>query len=64
MLGGETHSGSSAISTSTLRATTSSIRRLIPYYDEMIEVGVDLPAALAPAHAHVLDFGGGTGALQ
>jgi tRNA (cmo5U34)-methyltransferase len=40
------------------------IRRLIPYYDDMIETGVELLAALAPADAHVLDLGGGTGALS
>lgn len=39
------------------------IRRLIPHYDEMIETGVELLAALAPADAHVLDLGAGTGAL-
>jgi tRNA (cmo5U34)-methyltransferase len=40
------------------------IRRLIPHYDEMIETGVEVLAALAPADAHVLDLGGGTGALS
>ena len=40
------------------------IRRLIPHYDEMIATGVEVLAALAPAHAHVLDLGGGTGALS
>jgi tRNA (cmo5U34)-methyltransferase len=40
------------------------IRRFIPYYDDMIETGVELLAALAPADAHVLDLGGGTGALS
>jgi tRNA (cmo5U34)-methyltransferase len=40
------------------------IRRLIPDYDEMIQTGVELLAALAPAPAHVLDLGGGTGALS
>lgn len=40
------------------------IRRFIPYYDEMIATGVDVLAALAPADAHVLDLGGGTGALS
>jgi tRNA (cmo5U34)-methyltransferase len=39
-------------------------RRFIPYYDEMIETGVEVLAALAPADAHVLDLGGGTGALS
>ena len=40
------------------------IRRFIPYYDEMITTGVEVLAALAPADGHVLDLGGGTGALS
>src|ERR1700727_445146 len=40
------------------------IRRLIPHYDEMIATGVELLAALAPPDGHVLDLGGGTGALS
>jgi tRNA (cmo5U34)-methyltransferase len=40
------------------------IRRLIPHYEEMIATGVQVLAALAPADAHVLDLGGGTGALS
>ena len=40
------------------------IRRFIPYYDDMIATGVELLAALAPADGHVLDLGGGTGALS
>jgi tRNA (cmo5U34)-methyltransferase len=40
------------------------IRRLIPHYDEMIETGVEVLRALVPANAHVLDLGGGTGALS
>lgn len=40
------------------------IRRFIPHYDEMIATGVEVLAALAPADAHVLDLGGGTGALS
>lgn len=39
------------------------IRRLIPDYDEMIATGVELLGALAPAEGHILDLGGGTGAL-
>lgn len=39
------------------------IRRFIPHYDDMLATGVDLLAALAPPAAHVLDIGGGTGAL-
>ena len=40
------------------------IRRLIPYYDEMIATGVEVLAALAAVDAHVLDLGAGTGALS
>jgi tRNA (cmo5U34)-methyltransferase len=40
------------------------IRRFIPHYDEMITTGVEVLAALAPSDAHVLDLGGGTGALS
>jgi tRNA (cmo5U34)-methyltransferase len=40
------------------------IRRLIPYYDELISTGVDVLAALVPGEGHVLDLGGGTGALS
>ena len=40
------------------------IRRFIPHYDEMITTCVEVPGALAPADAHVLDLGGGTGALS
>jgi tRNA (cmo5U34)-methyltransferase len=40
------------------------IRRLIPYYDDMLATAVELLAALAPPTAHVLDLGGGTGALS
>jgi tRNA (cmo5U34)-methyltransferase len=40
------------------------IRRFIPHYDEMLAIGVELLAALAPPVAHVLDLGGGTGALS
>ena len=40
------------------------IRRFIPDYDDMLATGVELLAALAPAEAHVLDLGGGTGALS
>jgi tRNA (cmo5U34)-methyltransferase len=40
------------------------IRRLIPHYDDMISTGVELLAALAPPDAHILDLGGGTGALS
>jgi len=40
------------------------IRRFIPYYDDMLATGVELLGALAPASGHVLDLGGGTGALS
>jgi tRNA (cmo5U34)-methyltransferase len=40
------------------------IRRFIPHYDDMLATGVELLAALAPPAAHVLDLGGGTGALS
>ncbi len=40
------------------------IRRLIPDYDDMITTGVELLAVLAPADGHILDLGGGTGALS
>jgi tRNA (cmo5U34)-methyltransferase len=40
------------------------IRRFIPYYDDMIATGVELLVALAPSDGHVLDLGGGTGALS
>jgi tRNA (cmo5U34)-methyltransferase len=40
------------------------IRRLIPHYDEMLTTAVEVLAALAPADAHILDLGGGTGALS
>ena len=40
------------------------IRRLIPDYDDMLAAGVEVLAALAPPAAHVLDLGGGTGALS
>jgi tRNA (cmo5U34)-methyltransferase len=40
------------------------IRRLIPHYDDMLTTAVELLAALVPPGAHVLDLGGGTGALS
>ncbi len=40
------------------------IRRLIPHYDEMIAIGVEVLASLVPADGHVLDLGAGTGALS
>jgi tRNA (cmo5U34)-methyltransferase len=40
------------------------IRRFIPHYDDMLATGVELLTALAPRAAHVLDLGGGTGALS
>jgi tRNA (cmo5U34)-methyltransferase len=40
------------------------IRRFIPYYDDMLATGVELLAKLVSPDAHVLDLGGGTGALS
>jgi tRNA (cmo5U34)-methyltransferase len=40
------------------------IRRFIPHYDDMLATGVELLAALTAPTAHVLDLGGGTGALS
>jgi tRNA (cmo5U34)-methyltransferase len=40
------------------------IRRFIPHYDEMIATGVEVLSALAPGESHILDLGGGTGALS
>lgn len=40
------------------------IRRFIPHYEEMIATGVEVLSALAPAESHILDLGGGTGALS
>jgi len=45
-------------------AYDAEIRRFIPHYDEMLATGVDLLSSLAPPAAHVLDLGGGTGALS
>jgi tRNA (cmo5U34)-methyltransferase len=45
-------------------AYDEAIRRFIPYYDDMLATGVELLTALAPGAAHVLDLGGGTGALS
>jgi len=41
----------------------SLIRTFIPHYDEMFENAVELLRQLTPPTAHVLDLGGGTGAL-
>lgn len=40
------------------------IRRFIPHYEEMIATGVEVLSALAPPDSHILDLGGGTGALS
>lgn len=40
------------------------IRRFIPYYDEMQATGVEMLASLVAPDAHVVDLGGGTGALS
>jgi tRNA (cmo5U34)-methyltransferase len=63
MSGGETHSVRRHLDV-VAESYDVQIRRFIPYYDEMIATGVELLAALAPADGHVLDLGGGTGALS
>lgn len=40
------------------------IRRFIPYYDDMLATGIELLASSASRDAHILDLGGGTGALS
>ena len=40
------------------------IRTLVPHYDEMLTTALALLGTLVPADAHVLDLGGGTGALS
>jgi tRNA (cmo5U34)-methyltransferase len=40
------------------------IRRLIPHYDEMLSTGVEVLQTLVSPEGHVLDLGGGTGALS
>lgn len=45
------------------RAYDVEIRRFIPGYEEMLAEGVGLVASLVAPTAHVLDLGGGTGAL-
>ena len=62
-MSGETHSVKRHLDVDAERYDVE-IRRLIPHYDEMITTGVELLAALAPADGHVLDLGGGTGALS
>jgi hypothetical protein len=61
--GGETHSVRRHLDVGAERYDAE-IRRFIPHYDEMIATGVEVLAALAPAAEHVLDLGGGTGALS
>jgi hypothetical protein len=53
---------SHVISTSA-RGYDIQIRRFLPCYDVMIATGVELYAAPAPADRHLLDLGGGMGAL-
>jgi tRNA (cmo5U34)-methyltransferase len=62
MSGGETHSVKRHLDVDA-NGYDVQIRRFIPYYDDMIATGVELLGALAPADGHVLDLGGGTGAL-
>jgi tRNA (cmo5U34)-methyltransferase len=47
----------------TAKQYDEAIRTFIPYYDEMLKIGIDLVKALAKKSPHVLDLGGGTGAL-
>ena len=63
MSGGETHSVKRHLDVDA-EGYDVQIRRFIPYYDDMIATGVELLGALAPADGHVLDLGGGTGALS
>jgi tRNA (cmo5U34)-methyltransferase len=61
--GGETHSVRRHLDVDA-ESYDAQIRRFIPHYDDMLATGVELLAVLAPADAHVLDLGGGTGALS
>ena len=63
MSGGQTHSVKRHLDVDA-HAYDVQIRRFIPYYDDMLATGVELLRALAPANGHVLDLGGGTGALS
>lgn len=63
MSGGATHSVKRHLNVDA-EGYEAQIRRLIPHYDDMIATGVELLAALAPAHGHVIDLGGGTGSLS
>ena len=62
-MSGETHSVKRHLGVDAQRYDVQ-IRRLIPHYDEMIATGVEVLAALVPADCHILDLGGGTGALS
>jgi tRNA (cmo5U34)-methyltransferase len=61
--GGETHSVKRHLGVEA-ESYDVQIRRFIPHYDDMVSTGVELLAALAPADGHILDLGGGTGALS
>jgi tRNA (cmo5U34)-methyltransferase len=61
--GGETHSVKRHLGVAA-KSYDVQIRRFIPHYDDMIATGVELLAELAPADGHILDLGGGTGALS
>src|SRR4051812_37963187 len=37
------------------------IRVFVPYYDEMLETGVEILKKLVPPHSHILELGSGTG---
>jgi tRNA (cmo5U34)-methyltransferase len=61
--GGQTHSVKRHLDVDA-NGYDAQIRRFIPYYDDMLATGVEVLAALVPADGHVLDLGGGTGALS
>lgn len=63
MSGGQTHSVKRHLDVDA-HGYDVQIRRLIPYYDDMLATGVELLGALAPPAGHVVDLGGGTGALS
>ena len=63
MPGGETHSVKRHLDVDA-EGYDVQIRRFIPHYEDMLATGVELLAALALASGHVLDLGGGTGALS
>lgn len=63
MSGGQTHSVKQHLDIDA-HGYDVQIRRFIPHYDDMLAIAVELLAALGPGSGHVLDLGGGTGALS